>query len=195
VDDTHAYFSMATVHDCIVSEQPLNGSTPSILTRCSPYGNGEMTVTASSLIYVDQQGISDALFEIPKAGGTPTLVRVGYQTNLTNDGTNLYWLEPLTVDWRLRTMPLTGGAEVTLAQGLHYPTAIATDANALYIANRPQDGPVDGGLVDEILRLPRSGGSPLPLVTTAATNRGLAVDATSVYWANDVEGTIRKTAK
>jgi len=104
----------------------------------------------------------------------------------------VYWSgNPRAGEGFIGRAPLTGGSPSFLLSNLFGAQGIAVDSNFLYWANGP----------DEIGRANLDGSSPnpsfiigarvgTPTGAPAGTPTGLAVDGTSVYWADHVDETI-----
>jgi hypothetical protein len=144
---------------------------------------------------------------------------------LAADAESVYWTtfsEPMSI----RSLPLAGGSPVTLATSPGPGGAIALDAHNVYWIARgavmkmslnggtptqlASDSPtgflsgiaVDGGNVywstaDSIMKVSVDGGTPVVLVTGQDVPSAVAVDDTSVYWANvgnptGIHGTISR---
>ena len=121
------------------------------------------------------------------------------------DGTSIYspWSPVSVGGCNPAKIPLDGGPPVVLGTSVSSECGvaiygIATDGVAVYWTQ--EEGPGDGGPVDlgqygVVKKVPVTDGVPVTLARGLALPRGIAVDATSVYWANAIDGTIRKTAK
>jgi sugar lactone lactonase YvrE len=90
---------------------------------------------------------------------------------------------------------LEGGGTTTLYQSKNQPGAIALDAeNAYWVTDGTFSGNTSSGLV---LKSPLGGGT----ITTLASGlqnssaRGIAVDASYVYWTNSDSGTVMKVPR
>ncbi|HEX4337671.1 MAG TPA: hypothetical protein VH062_17275 [Polyangiaceae bacterium] len=185
VDATRVYFTLNYgIKGGVVAAQPLAGGTP---TTVGTYQiTGDLTVTPTSMFYVDDNGSGATLYELAKAGGqaTPLLRNIPTPFSVVNDGTNAYWLDSVTTapGIALKKVPLSGGPEVTLASGFYYPQGVAVDTSGVYVTNSPDNVIADGSLIDgQILKVPLDGGTPIVLAIAPATT-GITVDATSVYW-------------
>jgi hypothetical protein len=89
---------------------------------------------------------------------------------------------------------LDGGTAVTLASGQDGPHRIAVDSTSVYWMNSG-DGFANGD--DVVMKVPLGGGTPVMLASRPYSalgpreSYGIAVDATSVYWASDIQqGTV-----
>lgn len=83
-------------------------------------------------------------------------------------------------DGTVVAVPLGGGALTTLASGQNTPGAITVDSTSAYY--------VGGGLV---MKVALEGGTPVTL-GVGGNPIGVAVDPTSVYWTDGVDGTVVK---
>lgn len=106
----------------------------------------------------------------------------GYAKEIAVDETSIYWTRP----GMIRKMGRGGGAPVTLiatnAQDL------AADGSSVYWT---QAASIGGGAV---MRMGLGGESPTALASGLSSPRGLALDASSVYWADDGDRTVRKVS-
>lgn len=123
-------------------------------------------------------------------GESPSTFLAGQAaTELIADGTNLYWV---TTAGDVKKAP-TGSADPqaqVLASGFVGPQPMAQDAQALYLASSGIDPSLG-----RIVRISKSNGQVTELATHQANPKGLAVTASSVYWANEDDGTIMRVAK
>jgi hypothetical protein len=106
-----------------------------------------------------------------------TLARSPSPVDLVVDDTNAYFANCAS-GGVVMSVPLSGGAPVTLASGPGCPVSLAIADKSLYVAGVGLAG-ADGG---DILGLPLAGGSPKVLASGGSAPVGVAVDGTSVYW-------------
>jgi hypothetical protein len=98
---------------------------------------------------------------------------------LVIQGTNIYWVEPMTK--KIRSMPLAGGAPVDVATATDTPSRIAADDTGLYWV---EDGTASSKVMKKAL--PLAAGAATALVTHApvAMERilGIAVKGGKLYY-------------
>jgi len=121
--------------------------------------------------------MNGAVMKMPIAGGAPVaLASQVAATDIAVGGGNVYWLE--IYDESLRSVPITGGASVTLAR----PNAsfLTVDATNVYWTS------ISLGVIGSV---PTMGGATMTLVSGVWLNPGViarqsfAVDDTSLYFA------------
>jgi hypothetical protein len=78
-----------------------------------------------------------------------------------------------------------GPIPTVVTSGLDSPFAIALDSSSLYVTEYRDAG--------RVLRIPIGGGAAVEIAANQTRPRAIAVDATSVYWANE-GGTVMKAA-
>jgi hypothetical protein len=159
------------------------------------YGIGAgrgLVLDGAGYYYIASTGNGDRVFRCP-AGGCGNMpdelaLAVGSPQRLAQDKNALYWIEAAGFDGgailTVSKVPDAGRANV-LAAGLAQPEAIAADESAVYFTDLRENA---------VKRLAKSDHAVAVIARAQAAPRLLAVDATSVYWANS-DGTIRKAAK
>jgi hypothetical protein len=166
-----------------VFKAPLAGGA---VVTLSTEGSGQVylgafaAVTATNLYWVNAD--SD-LATIPVAGGAPTVFPFRcHATELTSDGTNVYWvdvddaqLEPLL------KLPPSGGAPVTLVSRSGMSGSLAIDATSVYWTEDSSQGATRGN----VMKMALAGGTPVTLATDQHNPGAILVHGDSVYWAND----------
>ena len=115
---------------------------------------------------------------------TDSLEPAATPTTLATGPNNLFWASrgDDTVSW----MPIDGGAGVATIDGGHNGlVAVAGDDDNVYWTS--DDGTLSMAAID--------GGAPQDIILGPKAQVQLAVDATSIYWANSATGTIRTKLK
>ena len=93
--------------------------------------------------------------------------------------------------------PVAGGPITTIATNQDYPYAIAVDDNNVYWTNYDdQYAPGGGsGTSGTVMKMPLTGGgTPVTLANGLSGPTAIALDATNVYFANSVGGTVKSVA-
>jgi hypothetical protein len=134
--------------------------------------------------YNTNNGIgTGTLSKVPQGGGGMTTLVGGmnYPGFVSTDGTNLFWTDQASGHQELRRISVSGGASTQLGEGPIWWNA--SDGKNVYFASG-----------SGIARAPVGGGAITYLAIGVQPN-GLAIDGTSVYWADTAFGAIMKTAK
>ena len=188
------------------------GGTPTVVMSYpngGTNGAGALAVGGGNLVWIDEMGtVSTCPTGASGCAGSPVVVGAASPSTrvLAVDAHDVYWIDsgdpppPNTIGpytkGAIRSCPLSGcpaGGSTVLAA---YPSwlpgaALAVDGSNAYWTT--EDAAGEWG---QIVRcsLGGCGGKPAPLATTATANRaatrGLALDATSVYWTDPGSGQV-----
>jgi hypothetical protein len=164
VDRTNVYWTNDVPGT--VMKMPIAGGTPIALAtgQNQPY---PLTVDATNVYY----GTQTSLMKVPLDGGGPVTLASGVlPIGVAVDSSFAYFTSGASV----MRVPLAGGTTVTLATGAN-PMFIVLDGTNVYWADD------NAGTV---MKAPVAGGSATTLASGAGEAFGIAVDATSVYWAD-----------
>jgi hypothetical protein len=150
---------------------PLGGGAPVRLATAAAEPN-QIVLDASGIYYIDDEG---EVCRVAKAGGAPTILARGEKPSFDDgqvslSGANVYFASGNDA----MSVPKTGGAATKVVSGRTRISGIAADASDLFIMDR-----------DAIVRVPLAGGAPTPITETDDTQL-LAIDDTSVYWAEGI---------
>jgi hypothetical protein len=160
---------------------------------------------------VDGSPAGNAVMSMPKAGGAPTVLAQdttgeSFTMTITHNDTQVVWVasSPQGVS-DIRAVAKSGGPVTTVASAVQYsvfvPQGLAVDATHAYWSETASDqthgsvvaAPLTGGPAVQLASVGVYPGSP-----SQVDVHGVAVDDTSVYWAespNGSPGGIRKVAK
>lgn len=148
----------------------------------------DMAVNATHVYFTMQN--EGTVSRVSRSGGAVQVLASlqPYPMRIALDGNNVYWLTTGTgnggtnLDGSVMKLPLTGGSAVALATMEPYPQALTVDASHVYWTNALGPGLAAGS----VMKVPIAGGSKVELVSTGdyTSPRGIAVDATAVYWIN-----------
>jgi hypothetical protein len=136
--------------------------------------------------------------KIPLGGGTPTTLASaqGYPLGLVVDATNVYWENEF--GGSIMSVPIAGGTPKKLATtDVYYRADVVMDGMYLYWVGGCGIT-CDTACSCTIEKVPLGGDSPTTVYVAPESYviRGLAVDATNIYWAmgtyNSVEGQVLK---
>ncbi len=168
------------------------GSGPQSALAGDQDGPAGFATDASNVYWTTYYG--GTVMSVPKAGGTPTTLASGLESPVTVavDSTTAYWGN--AVGGSVLSVPLSGGGTTLLASGQDTPYVIAVDGTNVYWLTAGKTAGA-GALV----YVSRAGGTPHVLVSGVGRpngySHGLALDAQSIYWVDDVAGTVTKLAK
>lgn len=130
---------------------------------------------------VVRKGFGDPNQGVALAVGEPSPVR------LNVDDTSVYWVTcsrantpPGTCASTVKRVPTSGGApsELTSSSGLRPPFALDVDATSVYWMFR------DPSFLTNIVKIPKGGGAPDPVVVADGEGFFMAIDESNIYWAS-----------
>jgi len=200
VDATDVYWTAspddAGVVGGIVARVPIGGGATTALASSGSSFLG-LAVGGGGIYWASDDGETSLgyggqVLTMPTSGGSPAVFGGQAEFDVAMNSTSLFW-EATYDGWmsgafvaneQLLTEPLAGGAQVTLASAPHptteFRSIVADDSSVYYSAYLIDTGPIG------IVKMPLSGGTP----TTVTSDLGMyveaiALDDTSLYWAND----------
>ena len=191
--------------DFMLMKVPLDGGgdAPTTLASDLEFPNG--VAVDSTSVYWTNGGNTDGsgtVMKLPLDGGTPVTLAADLNNpcGIAVDSTNVYWTDRGNAwanvangtvgNGTVMKVSLDGGTAVTLASGQNGPSRMAVDLNSVYWVNSG-DGAANGDAA--VMKVPLGGGTPVMLASTPESalgpreSYGIAVDATSVYWASDIQ--------
>jgi hypothetical protein len=171
--------------DARIDVEPINVGTAS---ACA------LAVDESNVYWASGTADSVGLMKLPSAGGNPVVLSQASRgvTSLAVDSLNLYFSEaasggpgPNTSSSTVNKVPLSGGVTEPIGTVPLQASALAVDGPDLYLTTLWQSTFDPGDQVPRgtVVRFPIAGGTPSTLVTGLEDAVDIAVDATSVYWA------------
>jgi sugar lactone lactonase YvrE len=165
-----------------VMKVPTGGGTSTVLASQQAYPNG-IAQDANNVYWVNAGG---TVMKVSKNGGAPTtLVSGAYNPiYLAVDDTSVYFTSLSTSS--VYKVSKNGGPLTTLAAN----QSSAPNGIALYAANVYWVNDYYNGATGAVWKISKLGGTPTMLAPDGGQE--IAVDATSVYWANITVGTIKK---
>ena len=192
IDPTGVYGTVWSGQSDLV-RVPLAGGPTTNLGSASGFSEPEGLTVAGAMVYwADDYPLPGALLAMPVGGGTPVMFARGgtYPGEVVANSTNVIWTSggtgPSSVS-ALVTKPLAGGATTTLAGPFDYwPIGpIAADDASVYF------DVAMNGFPGTLMKVDVTGASP-PKNLASSSATGLAVDSTSVYWADAIAGSVMK---
>ena len=193
LDATQVYWT-DTYDNSIYSVAKAGGLKAVVTTGgVDPYG--PISIDGSTLYWAT--GASISRVSTSGAGKSAVIAGEAYIPDLTQDGSQLFWLRRGTFsgsaynnDGEVAKAAIGGGSVTILANGQKRPLAIVENGSYVYWVN---EGTYTGAVYNgdgSVLRVGKSGGA----ITTIATNQnkpcGIAVSSSSIYWTNCGEGVV-----
>jgi hypothetical protein len=153
----------------VVASLPIQGGAPVTLGTPSAIAQGPPVVDDTNIYWV-----GNGVFSMPRAGASVTrLAASGPSTGLAIDDANVYWCANSLEHEPIMSTPKTGGPSVTLASDQLGANGFAADGQNVYWTL-----PVFGA----VMKVPIAGGTPIT-VASAPSPTAIALDDTSIYWA------------
>jgi hypothetical protein len=171
----------------VVTVPALNPSTGQVVvtTSAGAYIAGSsftVTGTVPPSVFWTEHNPGGAIKALAKSGGVITTLAGGleYPTNLTEDSSNLYWIEYDSISrttGALRKMSKSGGTITTLVSNLSYlvnSDQLATDGSYVYWLT-----------VTSLSKVSVNGGTVTTLASGNRFGNALAIDSTYAYYFGD----------
>jgi hypothetical protein len=191
----NVYWTAVHNDNTYVMTLPLSGGTPSTFTTGGGFG---LAVDAIGVYLSAGTGSGTGIEVVPLGGGTPTQLvaatgpgggpmavgGVAGGNGIAVDGTDVYWIGG--AGGLVVKVPKTGGSVTTLNDQGGNP---AWHMIAVHDGNPDVYWTLGGGM--NVDRAP-TGGGHTSLINVTKGSRALAVDATSLYWADNSNQTVRK---
>jgi hypothetical protein len=137
-----------------------------------------LAVDGTSVYWATQPYAKGTVMKVALAGGAPQTLASDQNgpSNVVASGNEVFWAYfPRTI----ASAPVEGGPPTTLASEIRYFFSFAVDATSLYWL-------LDSGWESTVVKMPRTGGPQTRLAVQGhGGGRGLAVDATGVYWTDN----------
>ncbi len=189
-DSAYLYFSESSGGDTSgpIARVSIDGGAVTVLAHSVGFTAG-LAIDGTFLYWVNQD--TGTIERVPLAGGAASVV-AGHLTGpggLAVGGGTLYFMDTAG---DLLSVPVTGGTVTTLAKGPGVPSntivadwspSVVIDDENIYFSVCSYDDSTPSSL----FRVARAGGPAASLASSCA--RGIAVDATAVYWASS-DGTV-----
>jgi hypothetical protein len=181
VDSTTLYFATqgsftSGLDGHAIERMPLAGGVPEVLASGSEVGTVSDIAIDAAFVYSVGAGPDGygAVTKISVAGGPLTTLAggIGQADSVVLSGTTLFWNE--RNDAVVASLSIAGGTPLQIATSPWHVSGIAVDDSYVYFTD-------DWSYV--VQRVPLGGGS-VTMLAPGDSPEGVAVDATSVYWAD-----------
>jgi hypothetical protein len=186
--------SLALPESCGACERDCAGGTcsgdPPVcgpVTLTSQVGNARSLAVAGGFVYwTDSEAVE--VRRVPTTGGAAMTVvdALGWPGGLAVDDTHVYYAT-LAAGWgRIERAPRDGGVAEVLAEGWGFPHDVVVDPTGVYVTDMEND---------VVLRVPLTGGSPLPLISGQNGPIPLSLMGDRLYYANAWAGQVAWVTK
>ncbi len=187
VDTTNVYL---TANNAVL-RIPKNGGTATPLATGLSSTTIPLAIDATNAYWTDPE--KHTVNAIPLGGGAPVTLATGQHNpwELTVVGGRLFWTNQGGIDdGSVFSLALPDGAPQPLSTPRTGAYALAVDAANVYFT-------LINGTNDTVYKVPRSGGTTVPLAMAQQRPQSIVVDATNVYWVNyvasgEMTGTVMK---
>jgi hypothetical protein len=190
---THVYWASSSMNGAVM-RVPLAGGTPTAIATGLAMPAG-IAVDAANVYWTNSEG--GTVMKAPLDGGAITVLASNQSGphGIVVDAANVYWNNQYgTVASAMMKVPIGGGVPVTLATAIA-DAGIALGGADVYWATY-SGGPMGSG-GSLVQRAPIGGGTTSTVGAVGGLGglgpqtAGIAVDATSVYWAHDAGSVVR----
>jgi hypothetical protein len=187
VDSSNVYWTDMWANT--INKVPIDGGSPVLLAH--DLNPNMIAVTPTAAYWTSGIGLNCFVSTVGLDGGM--LVNLDtmnqyYLMGIAVDSVNLYWVQAGAFG-PVRQQPLDGGPAAVIATE-NGPWDVAVDQSFVYFS-APNGGPMATGSIEKV---PIGGGNRVTLALTALGQfpQAIAIDSTSVYWANNGDGSIMR---
>jgi hypothetical protein len=175
IDSTSLYW--ADYCAGLISKIELSGGTPVTLAS-GQYGQiAGIAVDSTSVYWANAS--TGTVMKVGVSGGPASQLASGYvPMSIAVDSTSVFWADDRA---GILKVTLSGGTPVALTSKSAF--GIAVDSTRVYLATGKA-----------VMKVALSGGTPAS-VGSAGLTQYVAVDSTSVYWTDEIAGTVMKAPK
>lgn len=169
-----------------------NGGTPSTIAS-KQFGDAALAVDDAG-VYWSTCGKENGVYRLSKTGGTPTLIAdTSCAWSIAVDATNVYWISDA-----IKKADKRGGAAQTIVASKG--SALSIDGASIYWTRTEATSRTTfASCADNrsaLMKASKDGGAATPLAQISGSEPDrLAIDDTSIYWANECSNGIMRVAK